>query len=153
MNPMLTVGPSPPPILALSVCLCLPSCLQKQDRFVLINDLYYTREGHGKPWAFKKSQFRKLEVPPQVRISLTDGYMCVYVHVYEHVYVPGSSNQKSATQTAPFRSAPPLSPPPHTHMQAVVELLQGEHGMAGAALHTLEFGLVAVIGTKPGTRS
>lgn len=66
------------------------------DRFVLINDLYYTREAHGKPWTFSKSQFRKLEIPPQ----------------------------------------------------AVVDLLRTEHGMAGAALHTLEFGLVAVIGTK-----
>lgn len=40
-----------------------------QDRFVLINDLYYTREAHGKPWSFKKSQFRKLEISPKVLLG------------------------------------------------------------------------------------
>lgn len=39
-----------------------------EDRFVLINDLYYTRKAHGQPWAFRKSQFRKLEIPPQVGV-------------------------------------------------------------------------------------
>ncbi|EWM23472.1 methyltransferase type 11 [Nannochloropsis gaditana] len=37
----------------------------KEDRFVLINDLLYTRPDASAPWTFKKSQYKKLEVPPE----------------------------------------------------------------------------------------
>lgn len=38
---------------------------QKEDRFVLINDLLYSRPDSSSAWTFKKSQFKKLEVPPE----------------------------------------------------------------------------------------
>ncbi|TFJ83236.1 hypothetical protein NSK_005453 [Nannochloropsis salina CCMP1776] len=37
----------------------------KEDRFVLINDLLYTRPDASAPWTFKKSQYKKLEVSPE----------------------------------------------------------------------------------------
>jgi hypothetical protein len=53
----------------LSVCsrmrlyfLSLCSVQSQEDRFVLINDLLYTRPDASAPWTFKKSQYKKLEV-------------------------------------------------------------------------------------------
>jgi hypothetical protein len=40
----------------------LPPSLPQEDRFVLINDLFYSRPDSTSAWTFKKSQFKKLEV-------------------------------------------------------------------------------------------
>lgn len=112
---------------------------------MLINDLYYTRTAHGKPWSFKKSQFRKLEVPPQVLSSRP---------YRQDSHTPAAGRTRSscmrwnAHENARGFNFGCINPNPRNEQQAVVELLQKEHGCAGASLHTLEFGLVAVIGTK-----